>query len=125
MSGRETDPQLAPILGVDAEDHIIRALYATDKITDPIFYAFKKMSDEERRGPVGVLLACIWKRVSDGYDLIDDARGLVTGTHNSIGSEEAEAAVAELIEVVDLPDPAFSAPRKRPNLRLVKKDDES
>jgi hypothetical protein len=37
MSGRETDPQLAPILGVDAEDHIIRALYATDKITDPIF----------------------------------------------------------------------------------------
>ena len=62
MSGRETDPQLAPILGAGGEDHIIRALYATDKITDPIFLAFKKMSDEERHGPIGVLLACIWKR---------------------------------------------------------------
>ena len=74
-------------------------------------------------------LECFWRAsgngVSDGYDLIDEPRGLVTGTHNSIGSEEAEAAVAELSEVADLPDPAFPAPSKRPNLRLIKKDDES
>jgi hypothetical protein len=124
MTGRKTDPQLEPILGADAEDHLVRALNNIDSpICEPIFQAFKAMSADERHSPYGQLLACIWKRVSDGYDLIDDARGLVTGTHNNIRPEEAAAAVAELSEIADLPN-VFTLDR-RPNLRLVKKDDET